>query len=444
MLVLFPAFVRWLRLFRVRSLHIRPPGIKFLVARILRADHPIPAPYSIGGPGESSVGTKKNAAVHYFAGYRVSWQAENTPVLSGFTSNNERHAPDLRPARARRQGPVRTSLLKSAENIGIGLIFAATLAAQQGSIQLYQVIAPASQQFNNTNPRDNSWTVMYNYSGAGSFSIELDCAPDATVPGGTPTPGTFAACTNKVTGNNPSTTPNYGYITFVGYTPWLRLNLTAISSGNMTAVAVGFTAADPESGGSSGGCVGTIATPCIVAGPNASGTASTKSPVQIAGNDGTDVRNISTDTSGRTESVGAAATGAAAAGNPLLTGGIDGSGNAVPIVLCTLSAVVNVSAMGENQILALSSGKTIRVCNLDLSFPTPAAFTVQVDYGTGTACATGTGHLTGIYTFNSAVLGFFDDPGAFAPLVPPASNAVCLNLSAAVTVQGTISYAIPF
>ena len=183
----------------------------------------------------------------------------------------DKHAPDLRPARARRQGPVLTSLLRSAKNISIGLVFAATLCAQQGFIQLYQVIIPASQQFNNINPKYNAWTLMYNYSGSGTFSIELDCAVDATTPGGTPTPGSFTACSNTVTGTNPSTTPNYGYITFVGYTPWVKLNLTAISSGNMTAVAVGFVAADPESGGGNA-CPGSIATPCVIAGYNGSAT----------------------------------------------------------------------------------------------------------------------------------------------------------------------------
>ena len=429
MLVLFSAFVRWLRSYGVRTLK----QIAFAEGGGWPVIGTTEVKLSLGNFEQTSIGATSQPG------------PVDTVVSLRPDANRFFHAPDLRPARARRQGPVRTSLLRSAKNIGIALAFISPLCAQQGFIQMFQATSSAtSAAFNNINPRDNAWTVMYNYSGAGTFSIELDCAPDATVAGGTPTPGTFAACTNKVTGNNPSTTPNYGYITFVGYTPWLRLNLTAISSGNMTAVAVGFTAADPESGGSGGGCVGTIATPCIVAGPNASGTASTKSPVQIAGNDGTNVRNISTDTSGRTETVGAAATGAAAAGNPLLTGGIDGSGNAVPIVLCTLSAVVSVSTLGENQVIALVTGKTIRICNVDLSFPAPATQTIQVDQGTGTNCGTGTAHLTGIYTFNSSVLGFFFDPGALAPLVGTAANAVCLNLGDAVSVQGTILYAAAF
>jgi hypothetical protein len=138
-------------------------------------------------------------------------------------------------------------LLRQGALILCGLVLALPAAAQ--SISIYQATSPTSAQFNNINPRYNAWTVMYNYSGSGTFSIELDCAKDATPAGGTPAPGSYSACTNTVTGTNPSTSPNYGYITFVGYTPWLKLNLTAISSGNMTAVAVPFVPADPESGG---------------------------------------------------------------------------------------------------------------------------------------------------------------------------------------------------
>jgi hypothetical protein len=324
------------------------------------------------------------------------------------------HTFHSRPARARRQPQTVLEPRWKRQHIGILalLAFASPLAAQSTGFigDLFQKTAPAtSAPFNNSNPKYNAWTVMYSYVGSGNFSIEFDCAPDATTPGGTPTPGAFITCTNTVTGSNPSTQANgnFGYFTFVGYTPWLETKINSISSGSITVIAVGFPAADPESGGGgSGGCVGTTGTPCIVAGPTAVGSAPTKNPVDIAG--------------------------------------LDGAGNVTPIVACTLSAVINVNTMGENQILALSSGKTIRVCGIDVSFPTPAAFTLQVDYGTGSNCASGTGHLTGIYTFNSAVLGFFLDPGALSPMLPPASNAVCLNLNSAVSVQGTVFYAIPF
>ena len=232
MLVLFSVFFRWLGLFRVRTLKQEGRAVAYL-----DVSHKVHRIETLRRESESSVSDFD---------YRIFWDRADVKPASERAFENVNHLFDLLPA----GGP--TQALKLLRTIGICLSLTLPLAAQQGSITLYQATSPVSSvNFNNTNPRDNSWTVMYNYSGAGSFSIELDCAPDATVPGGTPTPGSFAACTNTVTGSNPSSSPNYGYITFVGYTPWLQLNLTAISSGNMTAVAVGFLAADPE--GASGG-----------------------------------------------------------------------------------------------------------------------------------------------------------------------------------------------
>ena len=75
-------------------------------------------------------------------------------------------------------------------------------------------------------------------------------------------------------------------------------------------------------GGGGGGC----SAPCVVIGPDAPGAAPTQDPVQAAGFDGTDVRRILTDSSGRTVVTPQAAVGAAA-GNPFPTGYRDDSGN---------------------------------------------------------------------------------------------------------------------
>jgi hypothetical protein len=55
------------------------------------------------------------------------------------------------------------------------------------------------------------------------------------------------------------------------------------------------------------------------------GAATPATAIQVAGTDGTDLRAILTDTSGRQEVVGAAASGVAVAGNPVLIGGSDGT-----------------------------------------------------------------------------------------------------------------------
>ena len=371
------------------------------------------------------------------------WHSPKKDAPASVLAGARRKAEDLilSSARARRQGPaVLSTLVRSAKNISIALTFS-TICLAQGSLTLYQATDPTSQQFNNTNPRYNAWTVMYSYSGSGSFSIELDCAPDATVAGGTPAPGAFTACT-ATTGSNPSTTPQYGYMTFVGYqtslgsAPWVKLNLTAISSGNLTAFAMGFTAADPE-GGSSGGCAGTAGTPCIVAGPNAAGTASTKAPVQIAGNDGTDVQFIKTDTSGRTQAVGAAAVGASAVGAPVPIAELDGADKIITPTIGTKSAAILVSAAsGENQIIALSGSTVIRISHISVGMSTAA--TVSIDVGTGSNCAGSTATIWGPYPSNTTGFSLDLEPSVLAV---PAGDAVCLNFGGTVTAGGGVTYA---
>ena len=55
------------------------------------------------------------------------------------------------------------------------------------------------------------------------------------------------------------------------------------------------------------------------------GAAVPANAIQVAGSDGTDLRALLTDSSGRQEVVGAAASGAAVTGNPVLIGGSDGT-----------------------------------------------------------------------------------------------------------------------
>lgn len=63
-----------------------------------------------------------------------------------------------------------------------------------------------------------------------------------------------------------------------------------------------------------------------VGGTNPNGNAlGADNPVIIGGGDGTNVRILSTDTSGRLEVIGGAADGATSQGNPVLIGGSDGS-----------------------------------------------------------------------------------------------------------------------
>ena len=99
--------------------------------------------------------------------------------------------------------------------------------------------------------------------------------------------------------------------------PFLRMNMTVLTGagGTISGKLYGWkrrpTYVVISSGG---GCVGTIATPCVVVGPGADGAAIVGSPVRVAGSDGTNTRTILTDSSGRQTVIGSKTNNAAAPG----------------------------------------------------------------------------------------------------------------------------------
>ena len=94
---------------------------------------------------------------------------------------------------------------------------------------------------------------------------------------------------------------------------YFRIRVTAFTSGLAQLQIVRYTnAQDP--------------TPSVVAqGAAATGTAVTGNPVLVGGSDGANARNLSTDASGRPVVVGGAAVGGAVAGNPVFVAGADGA-----------------------------------------------------------------------------------------------------------------------
>jgi hypothetical protein len=158
--------------------------------------------------------------------------------------------------------------------------------------------------------------------------------------------------------------------------------------------------------------------------------------VQTAGNDGTDIRLIRTDSSGRTQVVGGAAVGAGLAGAPVPVASLDNAGNIIVRDYCNAAAPISLSsATGENQIIALSGTTVIRICNIAVGLS--GASTVSITTGTGTNCGGSTTTLWGPYPANTTA--FTEDWSA--ALYVPAGQAVCLNLGGTVTVGGGVSYA---
>jgi hypothetical protein len=118
-------------------------------------------------------------------------------------------------------------------------------------------------------------------------------------------------------------------------------------------------------------------------------------------------------------------------------GGGGGGGAATPGVVGT-PIPVNVSASGLTQILAASAGKTTTIYHLSLGFASGVNF--QLEYGTGSNCGTGTTAFTGVY---QAIAGIALDLDSLVTVAVPASQAVCVNLGAAVVGGGLLVYSQP-
>lgn len=278
------------------------------------------------------------------------------------------------------------------------------------------------------------FVLTYQAQGCSALSLTFQSATGVNSAG---TMGTYTGTVNL--GSNPSTNTSGGTVVFQGFVSWYGVAVSGLSGANcvVSGVVNGFTTGAPIGGQvSSAGCAGTVATPCVVDGVDAAAAPPTVSPVGVSGFDGTNGQRILTDTAGRSTVGGGAAAGAALAGNPFVQALSDGT-KAQNALICPSTAVVATSSMGETELVPLTAGQTVRICKV--TFTTASAVDVQLDYGTGTACAGGTAHLWALY--KSAVAGADDFAADNTWLAAPASNAVCVNLSAGVSISVAVSYA---
>jgi len=113
------------------------------------------------------------------------------------------------------------------------------------------------------------------------------------------------------------------------------------------------------------------------------------------------------------------------------------SGNLTGHIGCDNSVVYDASTSGSTQLVALTSGQTIYLCGFVLF----SAGTANVDlrYGTGTNCATGPTKITPAFQL-TAQTGASYGNGEGVVAKTAASNALCVNSSAAVAVQALVTY----
>ena len=150
-------------------------------------------------------------------------------------------------------------------------------------------------------------------------------------------------------------------------------------------------------------------------------------------------------------------TGAGGAGVPRVTvsndsitgqSGLNSSGALAGYLNCDNTAIYDASTNGATQLVALTSGKTIYVCGYQFSTSSSSAVSVSLVYGTGSNCATGQTKITPAYPLQAASstgpIGLVIMTPGFTGLKTAASNALCINTNAAVSVQAIVWYAGPF
>lgn len=257
-----------------------------------------------------------------------------------------------------------------------------------------------------------NWTLVYYSTGFSALSLQFEDAEDSAG-----SPGSWSAYQGTVaTGSNPSTATTAASATFTGPAPypWLRINVTALTgSGSIKGQFYGYRAGNSAGGGGGGG-----------------GTTSDVNVKQWNGH-----TSAECGVNGCPAVGGPTASGSQPTGDPVYVAGRGTDGSLIAPIWASTPAAVSLSSSGLTQIVALSSGKQIRITHLSLAFASAVDF--QLEYGTGSNCGSGTTALTGVYKGITAIaLDFPADA-----LVAPASQAVCANLGTSVTGGGLVKSA---
>jgi hypothetical protein len=112
---------------------------------------------------------------------------------------------------------------------------------------------------------------------------------------------------------------------------------------------------------------------------------------------------------------------------------------AQPVIPLTQASIpITISTATTTQLVALKAGQSIYVTSI--SIIAAGTGNIQLVYGTGTACATGQGNVTGNYSLTTQV-GFTLGNGSGVVLVVPQGAALCAVTSGAVGMPGSLSYA---
>lgn len=108
---------------------------------------------------------------------------------------------------------------------------------------------------------------------------------------------------------------------------------------------------------------------------------------------------------------------------------------------CNQTALYDASTSGETKLITGNATSQIYVCGFDI-LASAGSINVDLVYGTGGSCGTGTTKITPAFQFTTSVGGIVDHLPVYTGLpAAPANNDVCLNASGAVAVQAIVYYA---
>lgn len=109
--------------------------------------------------------------------------------------------------------------------------------------------------------------------------------------------------------------------------------------------------------------------------------------------------------------------------------GPSASKSSVPLAITTATTT---------QLVALSAGKKVYVCAVDASLG--LSDTLKLEYGTGSACGTGTTALTGAIASDTAVIQVLAANPSGTLVTAPAGNALCAVSTGTGGIQGVLTY----
>lgn len=257
-----------------------------------------------------------------------------------------------------------------------------------------------------------TWHMVYYNTGFSALSIELDQAPDSSG-----APGAWTAWVNLASGALPITLTTQGQITGYKYIPWVSVNLNSVTgAGTIAFYAWGY---KPWSG---------------------TDTSQGSTLVSGLGPQGALALGVSTAEADGSSSTYTAIAGIAGVSQRI---GVDpfwfNGTTQDRQFYCPNTSTFSVAST-TTQFVAASGATKVRICSFSFNPSTTTAGSVDIVYGTGANCGTGTTTLTGAYTLPaSAVVNIGPVGLGNGPLITPASQAVCVRTVTA-TVNGFFTW----